>query len=190
MRIIAGIHKGRVVKFPKSKLVRPTTDKVKESLFNYLQNQIEFDGIKVCDVYAGSGSLGLEALSRGAGEIHFVENNFAVAKTLKENIASLDVEESCKIYKMESVKFSQMKKHSLYDLILADPPFFKYDIHKVVESLLLNKFLAEDGRIIVERSIQTQKEDLENFKKESFKRLGDSLIYQFFPEDAVRFINH
>ncbi|MEK6552738.1 MAG: RsmD family RNA methyltransferase, partial [Bacteroidota bacterium] len=136
-------------------------------------------GIKVCDIYAGSGSLGLEALSRGADVVHFVEKDFHVSKMLQENISSLKAEDSCKIYKMDAVHFSKMTDHEQYDLILADPPFFKNDIHIVVKNILEKKFLNEDGSMIVERSIQTKKEDEEAFKIEPFKRLGDSLIYQF-----------
>lgn len=180
MRIIAGKYKGRVVKFPNSKLVRPTTDKVKESLFNYLFNQIDFDGIQVCDIYAGSGSLGLEALSRGAGEVHFVEKNFKVAQMLQANIKSLGADKNCSVFKMEGIRFSKRTEHLTYDLILADPPFFKNDVHLVAKNLLENNFLAENGRIIIERSIQTEKEDIEAFGMEPFKKIGDSLIYEFF----------
>ena len=180
MRIIAGRFKGRTIRFPNSKLVRPTTDKTKESIFNYLVHSIDFDGIKVCDIYAGSGSLGLEALSRGADVVHFVEKNFHVFKMLQENISSLKADDSCKIYKMDAVRFSKMTNHEKYDLILADPPFFKNDIYLVVKNILEKKFLDEDGLMIVERSIQTKKEDEEAFNIEPFKRIGDSLIYQFF----------
>lgn len=179
MRIIGGIYKGRVVKFPKSNLVRPTTDKVKESLFNYLIHSIDFDDILVLDLYAGSGSLGLEALSRGAAEVHFVEKDYNVSKVLKENITALKADDECKIYKMDAVRFSKIETKYSYNLILADPPFFKFDIHKVVENILSNKVLDKEGIMIVERSIQTKKEDEENFKCEAFKRIGDSLIYQF-----------
>lgn len=179
MRIIAGKFKGRTVKFPKSKLVRPTTDKTKESLFNYLVHSIDFDGIKVCDIYAGSGSLGLESLSRGASEVHFVEKDYHVSKMLEENIASLDAKNECKIFRMEAVKFSKLSKHFSYDLILADPPFFKFDIYNAVKNLLESNYLTKDGLIIVERSVQTKKEDEEAFGTEAFKKIGDSLIYQF-----------
>ena len=179
MRIIAGKYKGRTIKFPNSKLVRPTTDKNKESIFNYLVHSIDFDGIKVCDIYAGSGSLGLEALSRGADVVHFVEKDFHVSKMLQENISSLDAEDSCKVFRMEAIRFSKMTEHERYDLILADPPFFKDDIHLVVKNILEKNFLHEDGLLLVERSIQTKKEDQEAFNMEPFKRLGDSLIYQF-----------
>ena len=179
MRIIAGKFKGRTIRFPNSKLVRPTTDKTKESIFNYLVHTIDFDGIKVCDMYAGSGSLGLEALSRGAGVVHFVEKDFHVSKMLQENISSLEAEVPCKIYRMDAVRFSKMTEHEKYDLILADPPFFKNDIHQVVKNILGKNFLNENGLMIVERSVQTKEEDQEAFNIEPFKRMGDSLIYQF-----------
>ena len=179
MRIISGKFGGRTIKFPNSKLVRPTTDKVKESLFNYLVHSIDFDGIKVCDIYAGSGSLGLEALSRGAAEVHFVEKDFHVEKTLEANISSLEAKNECKIFRMEAVKFSRISEHDKYDLILADPPFFKDDVHSLVDNLIERNYLNENGMMIIERSIQTREKDIEHFKLEPFKRIGDSLIYLF-----------
>jgi 16S rRNA (guanine966-N2)-methyltransferase len=179
MRIIGGIYKGRTVKFPKSKLVRPTTDKTKESLFNYLVHSLDFENFHVCDLYAGSGSLGLEALSRGASKIDFVEKDFNVVKVLLENISSLQAAEQCYIYRTEALKFSRMKEHPKYNLILADPPFYKYDIHSVVENLLSNNFLFENGVLIVERSVQTKEIDQEKFGCKPFKKIGDSLIYKF-----------
>lgn len=179
MRIIAGKYKSRIIKVPNSKLVRPTTDKNKEAIFNYLNNIVDFNDIKVCDMYAGSGGLGFEALSRGAEQIHFVEKNFVIYKNLYENINTLDAEDNCKIFKMSSLRFSALEEHEKYELILADPPFFKNDIHEVVENIMANDFLAEDGILIIERSIQTKEEDIEYFNAEPIKRLGDSLIYQF-----------
>ncbi len=164
---------------PPSKYTRPTTDKTKESLFNYLYNQIHFDDIKMCDIYAGSGSLGLEALSRGAGEIHFVEKNFPVYKVLSQNIASLKVEKYTKMFKMDAVKFSKISGHDQYELIFADPPFFMDDIYKVAENILERNYLTENGIFMIERSIQTEKNDIDAFGIEPFKRLGDSLIYEF-----------
>ena len=179
MRIISGTFRGRTIKFPRSKLVRPTTDRNKETIFNILNNHIGFDGIKACDIYAGSGSLGLETISRGAAEIHFVEKSFHVQKMLKENISSLNAEEWCKVFNISALKFSSMKEHDIYDLIILDPPFFMDDVHQVVENLIQNKFLIENGIMLIERSIQTKEKDVKNFKIEPFKRLGDSLIYLF-----------
>lgn len=178
MRIIAGEYKGHTIQVPKSKLVRPTTDRVRETLFNLLNNKIDFDGINVLDIYAGSGSLGFESLSRGAGKIHFVEKNFAIYKNLEDNIKKLKVESYSKIFKMEAVKFSQIKEHEKYDLILADPPFFKDDIYKVVDNIIINKYLADEGIMIIERSIQTKEKDILNLGSEPFKIIGDSCIYE------------
>ena len=179
MRITSGRLKGRTLKVPKSDLIRPTTDRVRESLFAVLENLIDFEEITVCDVYAGSGSLGFESYSRGASTIHFVEKNFVIYKNLYKNIETLGLREQCKVFKTDAVKFSKMKNHSAYDLILADPPFFKYDVHIVVENFLKNGFLNEDGLLIVERSIQTESKDVEAFGKKAFKKIGDSLIYLF-----------
>lgn len=179
MRITGGNFKGRTLKVPKSDLIRPTTDRVRESLFNYLNNIFEFEGAKVCDIYAGSGSLGFECLSRGAEQVHFVEKNFVIYKNLARNIESLKVKEQCKIFKMEAVRFSARAEHDSYDFIIADPPFFKYDVHTVIENLLEKKYLTSNGLIVVERSIQTEDKDVSAFGKKADKRIGDSLIYLF-----------
>ena len=178
MRIISGEFKGRLINVPKSDLIRPTTDRVRETLFNLLNNIIDFADIKVLDVYAGSGSLGLECISRGAALVDFVEKNFVIQKNLQENINSLNVEDRCTIYKMEAVRFSSLPKKKEYDLILADPPFFKDDVYTVVKNLLANNYLTKDGFIIIERSKQTRKKDIENFNIEPFKIIGDTCLYK------------
>ncbi len=179
MRIIAGKFRGRIIKVPKSKLVRPTTDKNREAIFNYLNNIIDFTESNVLDLYAGSGALGIESISRGSNEVHFVENNFIIYKNLLNNLETLNATEQSRVFKMSSIKFTSLKEHKTYDLIIADPPFFKNDIYNVVENIKKNNFLSEDGIMIIERSIQTKKEDVENFRLEPIKKLGDSLIYQF-----------
>ena len=180
MRIIAGEFRGRTIKFPKSKLVRPTTDKTKESIFNYLSNKIDFDDMVVCDLYSGSGSLGIEALSRGAKEVHFVEKNFPVYKNLLNTIETLKIANRTKLFKMSCLKFTSSIKDYKYDLILADPPFFHDDIHKVVNNIRENSILNPEGILLVERSVQTEINDVEDFGIKPIKKLGDSLIYEFF----------
>ncbi len=178
MRIISGEFKGRFIKVPDSKLIRPTTDRVRETFFNLLNNRISFEDIKVLDLYAGSGALGLECLSRGASSVDFVEKNFVIYNNLSKNISSLKVANRCTIYKMEAVKFTSLSNHSSYDMILADPPFFKEDIYKVVENILTNGFLNDGSAVFIERSIQTKSTDTENFKCEPFKIVGDACLYQ------------
>jgi len=177
MRIISGEAKGRQIFVPKSDLIRPTTDRVRETLFNLLNNRISFEGIKVLDLYAGSGSLGLECISRGATEVNFVEMNFAIKKNLERNIDLLNANEKCKVFKMSALNFSARFENAGYDLILADPPFFKEDIYKVVANLLTNKYPKPGSFIIVERSIQTKEKDIENLGIEPFKIIGDTCLY-------------
>jgi 16S rRNA (guanine966-N2)-methyltransferase len=181
MRIISGIFKGRLINVPQSKFIRPTTDRVRETLFNLLNNRIDFDGIEVLDFYSGSGSLGLECISRGAKHVTFVEKNFQIYKNLIENIKSLGVEVNCKVVKSEAVDFSKHLPEKQYDLILADPPFFKEDVYEVVKNLKANNYIKEDGMIIIERSIQTKEKDINNFGVDPFRIVGDACLYEIHP---------
>jgi 16S rRNA (guanine966-N2)-methyltransferase len=178
LRITSGYLKGRYINVPKSELVRPTTERVRETIFNILNNRMSFEGIKVLDMYAGSGALGFECLSRGAEEVHFVEKNSIIYRTLENNIKLMQAEENCKIFKMPAIKFSTLKKSVEYDLILADPPFFKDDIYNVVGNILNNGYLRTNCFMIIERSIQTKQKDIENLKVEPFKIIGDACLYE------------
>ncbi len=154
------------------------TDRVRETLFNLLSNKIDFEMIKVLDLYSGSGALGLECISRGAAEAHFVERSFSIYRNLKDNINTLGVTERCRIFKMEAVKFSEINPHEKYDLILADPPFFKDDIYEVSKKLMKNKFLKDEALMVIERSIQTKEKDMLNFGVEPFRIIGDACLYE------------
>jgi len=178
LRLTSGYLKGRFINVPKSELIRPTTERVRETLFNILSNKISFDGMTVLDLYSGSGALGFECLSRGAAEVHFIEKNSVIYRNLELNTKELNVENKCKIFKMSALKFSSMKEKRNYDLVLADPPFFKDDIYIVVENILNNKYISKDSFVIIERSIQTKEKDIENFKVEPFKIIGDACLYE------------
>ncbi|UCH65361.1 MAG: 16S rRNA (guanine(966)-N(2))-methyltransferase RsmD [Ignavibacterium sp.] len=178
LRIISGEFKGRWINVPKSNLIRPTTDRVRETLFNLLTNELNFENIKVLDLYAGSGALGLEFLSRGALEVHFVEKNLRIYNNLLRNIKSLDVENYCSVYKISAEKFSQTQRKNTYDLILADPPFFKNDIYQVAQNIIANKYLQKDAFMVIERSVQTKEKDIRNFNTTPFKIIGDTCLYK------------
>lgn len=179
MRIISGSLRGRTLKVPDPKYTRPTTDRVRETIFNILNNIIDFDLLDVLDIYSGSGSFGLEALSRGAATVDFIEKNFPVFKVLSQNIEHLGVGDKCRIYKMEAVAFTRISEHKKYDLIFADPPFFRDDIHTAAKNIMERNFLSDEGIFLIERSIQTKQKDEENFGIEAFKRIGDTLLYRF-----------
>ncbi len=176
LRIISGELGGRFIKAPDSKFTRPTTEKVKESIFNQLNNFFGFDDSFVLDLYSGSGSLGFEALSRGAREVHFIEKNFKVYQNLTENAAKLGVNDRVKIFKTDTVKYLSSCSYK-YDLILADPPFFMFDIHECFDIIKVKKLLSADGILLIERSVQTVEKDSAAFGLEPYRRIGDTALY-------------
>jgi len=123
MRIIAGRFKGRQLKAPKGRNTRPTTDRDREALFSAIAHQLghDFSGLNVLDLFAGSGLLGLEALSRGAQHVTFVENNRRAAQTIQENVELLNVQVATKIL-VQNVLSLQIEKN-IYDLVLCDAPY-------------------------------------------------------------------
>lgn len=178
MRIISGYLKGRFFNVPQSKFIRPTTDRVRETLFNILSNIIDFDDINVLDLYSGSGSLGFECISRGAKSVLFVEKNRFIYKNLKENIHLLELEDKCSAVLSEAIVFTRKESSENYSLILADPPFFEYDIYKVVENIKANGYMNSESLMIIERSVQTKEKDIENLKVEPFRIVGDACLYK------------
>lgn len=123
MRIIAGSLRSRTLKAPKGHLTRPTTDRTRESLFNLLTSRMDFEDVQVLDLFAGTGSLGLEAISRGANLVYFVESNGRVMKTCRENAMTLGVDEATVFYQTEVASFLRSYSSEPFDLVFADPPY-------------------------------------------------------------------
>ncbi len=145
MRIISGNFKGRPINPPKNLPVRPTTDKAKESLFNILMNQIDFEGIKVLDLFAGTGNISYEFASREAQLIHSVDADFKCTQFIKQ--ISLELNLPIKVFKSDVFAFLKTCK-TKYDVIFADPP---YDL-KLLETLpevIVNQELLEEGGILI-----------------------------------------
>lgn len=182
LRIIAGEFKGRLISVPQTVKTRPTTDRVKESIFNYLTNKLDFDEIHALDLYSGSGSLGFEAISRGAISVTFVEKNYLPQQTITQNIDALKVQDRCRVVKASSVSYTARAPEKQYGLILADPPFFEFDIHQVYYNIKSNGFLSPGGILLMERSIQTLAQDVEAFGMEPYKRIGDSCLFEYIQE--------
>jgi 16S rRNA (guanine966-N2)-methyltransferase len=121
VRIIAGEFKGRRLKAPATDKVRPTADRVREAWFSILQRSIR--GGRVLDLFAGSGALGLEALSRGAVTADFVELHRLALATLKANIKTLHVDDRTVIHRVDALQFAQQLHPGQYDVAFADPPY-------------------------------------------------------------------
>ena len=121
MRIIAGLYGGRRLVAPKGLIARPTQDRVREAWFSILGAEVE--GARVLDLFAGSGALGLEALSRGALRADFVEKARSSLEALEKNVASLDVAGRVTIVKGDALKVVEAITPGVYDLVFADPPY-------------------------------------------------------------------
>jgi 16S rRNA (guanine966-N2)-methyltransferase len=121
MRIIAGEFRGRTLKAPPDRRSRPTADRVREAWFSILGSAVS--GARVLDLFAGSGALGLEALSRGAAHVDFVEVSRASLTALRANVAALDVERRVRIHRGDALAFVADLARGAYDLVLADPPY-------------------------------------------------------------------
>jgi 16S rRNA (guanine966-N2)-methyltransferase len=150
MRIISGSLKGRRINPPNNLPVRPTTDLAKESLFNILNNHIDFETINALDLFSGTGSISLELISRGCISVTSVDMNFKCTDFIKKtalafNITNLHI---IKTNVMNFLKFSS----TAYDLIFADPPYDMQGINNIPDIIFEKNLLRENGLLIVEHS--------------------------------------
>ena len=138
VRIIAGEFKGRRLKTPAGDKTRPTADRVREAWLSILQRPVQ--GARALDLYAGSGALGLEALSRGAMTADFVEVNRHALAALKANIAALAVEDRTVIHRVDALQFAERLRPGQYDVAFADPPYAGEQAARLVALFRLNPF--------------------------------------------------
>jgi len=164
LRIISGKYKGRIISPPKNFKARPTTDRAKESLFNILNNRIDFEGIMVLDLFSGTGSIGFEFASRGAKSVEMVDLNFKHIEHLKKSVKELSMN-NVKVRRADFFQYIN-KNNSLFDIIFADPPYDMDGFEKVPELILKSGILQEDGIFIMEHPKQIEFNSLEGFKEQ------------------------
>lgn len=160
MRIITGRARGLKLTVPKNYDVRPTADRVKESLFSIIGARIV--DAKVLDLFAGTGNLGLESWSRGASEITFIDMSRESLKLVQSNIEKCKAQDDCHVIKGSCVEVAQnlYKKGERFDFAFCDPPYSKGWIEKIIAVLEKNPFLNNGGYLIVERSAHDELPDL------------------------------
>ena len=147
MRIISGMRKGLKLKTPDGMNTRPTTDRVKESIFNLLQFHLPCSS--VLDLFAGSGALGIEALSRHCDCAVFIDSNRQSAALVKENLTSARLLENASVYCMDALSFLEGCNET-FDLIFLDPPYNKGLLQPVIDKIAECNLLNEDGIILIE----------------------------------------
>ncbi|MDU5335607.1 16S rRNA (guanine(966)-N(2))-methyltransferase RsmD [Enterococcus sp.] len=150
MRVVAGEFGGRKLKTLAGNNTRPTTDKVKGAMFNMIGPY--FDGGNALDLFSGSGSLGIEAVSRGMDQAVLVEKNFRAMEIIRENVAMTKNEEAFQLMKMPANQaIQQLADRGLqFDLVLLDPPYAKQEIVKQIEMLLSNDLLTKEVTVVCE----------------------------------------
>lgn len=186
MRVIGGSLKSRKIQFPKSKLTRPMTDRTKETLFNILGGLV--DGKHVLDLYAGSGSLGIEALSRGAMDVTFVDKADWAVRVIEKNLAELELEECCEVMQGEVLRsIDRLKrKGRKYSLIFVDPPFQKGLVKKTLLKLQHSDIVSPFAQIVVGHTKHEPLpvEDLTSFNLTRTKRIGQAYLSFLFKVDS------
>lgn len=173
LRIIAGQYKSRKIKDVPSKLTRPTTDKNKEVIFNSIGQF--FNGGKCLDLFAGSGSLGIEAISRGMSSCDFVDKQYAAIKVIQTNIDGLNLREKTNIFKKDAIQYLKNTQES-YDLILLDPPYKLKPYQEVLELIACRQLLNNHGIIVMESDHQTSMTGVNDIQIIKEKTLGQSKI--------------
>lgn len=184
VRISSGSLKGRKVVTSKKVFVstdrdelRPTSSKVREAIFNILQSEI--GQALFLDLYAGTGAVGLEALSRGAEKVFFVENNQVRAKAVMDYVHKLGLDDRASVYQEEAGAFLKraMRTGLKFDIIFADPPYMSGEIANVLPNLGGYNILKEDGCILVEHPSKTAlTENIQNLRPVKKYRYGDTMI--------------
>tara|TARA_B100000900_G_scaffold327558_1_gene287709 strand:- start:394 stop:954 length:561 start_codon:yes stop_codon:yes gene_type:complete len=157
MRIIAGNFKGKKLYLPTDKNTRPLKDIVKESIFNLIKHSkkinIEIENSLILDLFSGTGSFGIECISRGAKKVVFFENYNKALKILQKNLNELKNIKNYKIYKENFFSFfsSKINDEIIFDIIFIDPPYKEKRVNEIIELILDKKILNKNGIIIMHR---------------------------------------
>jgi len=177
MRIISGTSKGRKLVTPRSQSLRPTSDRVKESIFNILQDEIV--GKVVLDLFAGTGNLGIEALSRGAKKTIFVEKGRQALRLIERNLTQFGLEEQSEILPKDANRAIGIlkQKGESFDLILMDPPYQKGLIQKTLMKLNSHQIYHKDSILVIEHNRREPLSTvMDGWNLIRQRRIGDTLI--------------
>lgn len=173
MRVVAGRLRGRRLKALKGETTRPTSDRAREGLFAWLGPGVS--GVKMLDLFAGTGSVGIEALSRGAKEVVFVERVRAAVGLLRCNLSSLELSGVARVLARDvrSALVQLCREGARFDLIFADPPYGRHWEAELARSQELRELLAPGGMLVVERSSgELPKQSVPAFELRSTKTFG------------------
>ena len=183
MRVIGGSLKGRRLSAIKQEgniiSLRPTTDRIKESLFNILSGgkfDIKMEKARILDIFAGSGALGVEAISRGAKSCTFIEKNKACVRILDANLNICNIKNQTNIKTFDATEFP-LNPDQPYDLVFVDPPYQKSLGEAAIRSALASNWISDNALIVLEEG--EQKSSIEGFTLEDTRRYGETVLHFF-----------
>jgi 16S rRNA (guanine966-N2)-methyltransferase len=180
MRVVGGRLRGRAIAAPKSKTIRPTADRLRESLFNILTHAFDdpVTGARVLDLFAGTGTLGIEALSRGAGFTLFVDDGAEARALLRENVAALGLGGASKIFRRDATKLGEAHPVAPFSLAFLDPPYGQGLATAALGSARAGGWLTPEALVVIEEATKAKFEPPEGFQ-EVDRRLYDDTEFIF-----------
>lgn len=178
MRITGGSARGRKIYAPKSDSVRVTSDRIRETLFDILP---PMEGTMFLDIYAGTGSVGIEALSRGSAGAVFIEKDTGHAEALRKNIILCGFDTASHVLVTSARRGIHLlsERQQRFDIIFADPPYDKGDVAETLHVPGLNRLIAEKGVLVFEHSFREQIPDIDILSQVDQRRYGDTVLSFF-----------
>lgn len=186
MRVVGGRLRGRNIASPSSKEIRPTQDRLRESLFNILMHAYDnpVDGARVLDLFAGTGALGIEAISRGAAFALFVDNGAEARALLRNNVESLGLGGVTKVFRRDATNLGAAYPVEPFSLVFLDPPYGMGLAPKTMSSLRAGRWLLPDALVVVEESKAAALSTPEGFQ-ELERRAYDDTEFVFFRATVI-----
>jgi 16S rRNA (guanine966-N2)-methyltransferase len=179
MRIVAGKYRGRNLVTPDNREIRPTTDRVRESLFSILESGYSqyLSNTRTLDLFAGTGALGLEAISRGVEFAVFVESSQQGINLIRKNIELLGAGDQTKVIRSDAALLGPVGSLQPFNLVFADPPYNKGNADKALDCLINDGWLCQDALIIIEESADSPPPQLAHCRILDERKFGDTKIW-------------
>lgn len=180
MRVTGGEFRGRAIKAPKGRATRPTTDRVREAVFNILRHADfapPIAGARVLDGFAGSGALGLEAASRGARFVLFVEQAAAARAMIRENIEALGLAGRAKIWRRDITRMGRAAPMKPFDLVFLDPPYGRGLAEEALKALAEGGWLKTGALAVIEESAKANFSPPPGFEEQDTRAYGDTKVH-------------
>jgi 16S rRNA (guanine(966)-N(2))-methyltransferase RsmD len=178
MRIISGELRGRRLKTVPDNTVRPATDQVRGAVFNILQNRIPVHGAEILDLFAGSGSLGFEAISRGAKRVTFIESSGRVADFIEQNAEELDCTDRCTVFTMSAFDYISRCSEK-FDLVFADPPYRQETTPELPTMIFARGIVRPEGYLIIEHTKHVTFPESATYQRTLVREFGGTILSFF-----------